>query len=125
VQARFLLRSHESVTTNKAALTLQFPGSRGIYLHAQGSDSRSADKLLQNKEVLAQLLGIVPGEDWAEDSPQFKAGAAKLGASMVHHHERIVEGQVFKCKLDAEKLRKESPGKNAVRLLKRLTATRK
>ena len=110
---------------NKAALTLQHPGSRGMHLHDQGNDSRSANKLLQKKEAMADLLGIVPGQDWTEDSAEFQAGAATLGACMVHHYERITEGQVFKCKLIKEKLGKESPGKNAVRLTKSLTATRK
>lgn len=125
MQALILLRSQKSVTNNKAALTMQFPGARGIYLHAQGSDSRSADRLLMKKEALATRLSIDLGEDWTEDSPQFKAAAATLGASMVNHYERIAEGLVFKCKQIKEKLHKESPGKNAVRLTKNLTATRK
>jgi hypothetical protein len=125
VQTLTLLCSQRSVTNNRAALTMLIPGSRGIYLHAQGSDSRSADKLLQKKEALAERLRIPPGEDWPAESPEYQAGAAALRASNVHHYERIIEGQVFKCKQIIEKLRKESPGKNAVRLEKSLITARK
>jgi len=122
VEAREKLRSMQVIQDEGGALLLVAPGNAGIHLNQQGACAKNWRRARDKVIALSTTLNIPPGEPWARDSPQYKAGLEKVHQRKILHFQELVESQVFKRKLILKGLERVESGKNGSKHHKRLAA---